>query len=555
MLTKMAKATDGSFIHLSSFKEFNNTLYDFGNTVADSLPTIRVKVPKDCGSIAAIAGASIVEYTPDENDEISYRPINAKKFNGVFFLSDKPITGYSEITSSLTTKEERGVRALAYIYSQKNDAITALDLMAFLGDKAIIEGLYNSIAPDEFAETETVIRKSVFKPEYRFMKGEDKNYLPAPDALCVLDVINTLCDDEGVRMHVHDNAFEYEKIGSATEQTDGSKVLYKEEPAVYFNNIVYNKERLNVSVSTEVTGYVPLDPKQFNTGFTAADLEKLGIAPEYKVSLFRTYNIITDGRLNTKKIVISGMSQDTKKRLASVCEEREDGRVIVNLGALPLLNKLYVKSTSGKELAVDVWNEKLLTDKIACYTAIKKFLQPEGTPVGSGELSKAEEERQEFLAEKCYIKKGAYNPPVKVVRGNDCYEAYAFSIAPKGYSKASASEVLKKIRTGSKTTARESIILDAYKALEKVGFFKKSEEAQIKELDAMIKSEKIALNKVRSSVQARKLAIVLGNKGKMDEFSSRENMQLTISGNRIVATDSPEDVLMEFTIEKTTVNI
>ena len=349
-------------------------------------------------------------------------------------------------------------------------------------------------------------------------------------------------------MHTRDKDFEYIRIGKGTEQLDGSKIEYPDDLAVSFNNIVMNKERLNYSISTYAEAEVHLDPEQFkNDPFTKDDLEFYDIPERVPVTMFRTYTIIADGRLQTKKLVVSGLSKETINSLGSILTLRDDKKYIVDFTSLPIINKTYINMTSGVTLAQHVWREKILTDQISLYNFYKKQTEE---ALGKKSIKKSDfsEEATQFLATHCYIKNNSYNPPVKAITENDEYEAYSFSINIQGFSKAQASSVVKKLDDGKNITQRELIIKEAYTNFHDAPRHRPKGEVLLKNIEEDIAELNKELKDVRRFIQLSKFAIILGNKCKMDEFESRESMSLSI--DLLTLNREKLDVTFDFKIEK-----
>lgn len=563
MMSFMASVSEGSFIHLNDFKQFKQSLVDFGLAVEDSIPTIPVEVlANETIFPVSFSGKSIIEYTVGSDRIVNFKPSKGG-FKGFFFLTTSPINSAVEATK-LDITMERGIRGLAYLHSQKNNVDTSLKLLSHLGDKYLIQKLYNSIAPEEFSNAEWEIRKSIFSPKFRYLEGYVPNFLPDPDAFCVLDAVGILAADDNVEMHISDKDFEYVKIGKSVEQQDGSDLELPYDIAVKFNNIVMNKERLNYSISTYTTGSVNLDPENFKENpFTKKDLELLGIPENFSVKVYRTYTIIADGRLQTKKLVVSNLSKETINKLSVIISRRNDGKYIVDFTTLPIINRTYVKMTSAKSLAYNVWKEKILTDQISLYNYYKKETE---TLLGKVSLKTSDlsEEAAQFLAKHCYIKNGSYNPPMKPVLENDEYEAYLFTININGFSKVTASPIVKKLDDGKKTTPRELIVKEAYEKYQKAFSQyttlkperkedKTKAETLLDNLEKKIFDLNTELKEIRKNIQLSKFAIILGNKCKMDEFNSRENMVLT--QNVFTLANEELSVTFNFDIKKTTIKI
>lgn len=547
MMSLMASVTEGSFVHLDNFSNFKQSLQDFGISVEDSSPSIDVSIPDlDDRIPISISGKSIIEYTMDKG-KIKYRP-SKKGFKGVYWLSYTQLPNSEEVPMSPTI--ERGIRALAMLYSQKNNVDISLKLLAYLGDKFLIRNLYNSITADEFSQAENYVKKSIFNTRDRFVEGEHKNYLPDPNAFCVMDAINILMEDENAKMYVNDKDFKYSRISKKTEQKDGSYLRYPEDAYVSLNNLVMHKERLNVGVSTSTEAYVNLDPNQFKENpFSIDDLFKYNLPSEWKITSFRTYSIIADGKLQTEQIVVSDLSKESLNKLSSIVEKRKDGKYLIDFGKLPIINKQYVKMTSAKVLAEKTWEEKLLASRLTVLNYLKKRQEE----VDGKKFTAKEgysEEAMKFLFDHCYIKENSYTPPRTTLAADDEYEAYSFSIDIKGFSDVTAKSVIEKLsiadpKKKKEPTQREMLVAEYYlsiiSSVDKIDF------------DKEIKALNKEIREVRRFIQLSKFAIILGNRGAMEEFSSRENMVLTLNVESFNGVKlSPE---FQFNIDKVIVKI
>lgn len=545
----MASITDGSFIHLDSFGGFAQSLTDFGESVEDSVPSVEVPIDFTDEDIIPISlsGEVIVEYSVVDK-KVKFKS-SKKGYKGLFFLTKNKVKGAEEVTE-LDITFEKGIRALATIHSQKNDANTSLELLNFIGDKYLVSALYNAIVPEEFSLAESKIRRTVFRTKERYLEGIVKNFLPDPNAFCVLDAVNVLSQDENAKIYIHDKDFEYQRIGRAQIQTDGPKVNYIDN-GCSVSNIVMHKERLNIGILTNTKATVPLVPGFFkNNPFTINELDELGITNrDFPVQIFRNYNLIADGKLNTKKLVISDLSKDTIKQLGSALTLRKDKKYILDLTSLSLINKTYVKETSAKVLATNIWKEKLLMDTISFYTYMKKMEESKIDYVKPAEgLSEA---ATKFLEEHCFIKKGSYDPPKEAELSSDEYTAYEFSVDMKGFSKVGVKDVVKKILEKKKITPRELLIEEAYKSYKEPKF--SDSKGYIEAMNLKIKELNNQLYPIRKQIQGQKFGIILGNKGQMDEFLSRENMELTLDCKSLLGVVL--SVKFEFVIKPITIKI
>ena len=125
-----------------------------------------------------------------------------------------------------------------------------------------------------------------------------------------------------------------------------------------------------------------------------------------------------------------------------------------------------------------------------------------------------------------------YQPPTEATDSEDEYQSYEFNIAFKGFSKASASSVIKKIKNGGKCTDREKIV--EY-------FYNIYKSDSIEELQKILEKLNKTYKDLQTEIQHIKFAIILINRGCMDEFNSRENMTLDIDVSKYEA--SPIDTV------------
>lgn len=505
----MANEVDGSFVHMENFNSFKEVLSEFGRSVEDNTATEEILLPGDCLNICSILGKNIVRYTKNQDSKITYK-ISDKATQVVYFTSTKP---HFEETEILNTNE-LAARVLTYIQVQNNEVPNALKVLNVLGDKFYIRKLYNTFTQEEYAEVENELLKAIFDSRKRYKEGKVKNYLPDDNEFCVLDALDVISNDNAIKIHLNDPDFTYLKISRPSEQQDGSKLEYPKNIEAYANNLKYHESRLNVNLNVTYEAYVPLIPENFTkTNAINEKLEDYGFkkGQKYPVNCIRNYNIILDGKLQTKKLILSRLSKDSINKLSSILTLRDDKKYILDMSQLSVINKSYLKTTSAKNLAALCWKAYIKGIELSVLNNYIKVLSPQKPE----DLTKQEQ----FLLDNFYIKKGIYQPPVSQVESTDEYLAYEFIVKFKGWSKPTASTVINKLNEGKTLTQRELLIKPFYESYSKLS---------LKELK--IKKEEI--NKeyklLQSQIQHAKFAIILINRGCMDEFKSRENMNIDI---------------------------
>lgn len=510
----MAKTTEGSFVQLNSFKEFKEALDSFGESIEESAPGCIVELPEDAENICSILGKNIISYVKNDNNEVFYKASNKKK-QVIYFTTTKAVG----VLSAFSQQNELCPRAMAHNLIQRNKTPLALKVLDAIGDKYYLRKLYNTFTEEEYAEVENEILKSVFDSRKRYKEGQVKGFLPDDNAFCVLDALDIISNDNKAFMHLNDPDFEYKKTSRACTQTDGSKLEFPKDIKAATNNLKYHENRLNVNLNVSYKAKVPVNtsefsklnektPQQLNEEFNKFELKE---GQKIEVTCIRNYNIILDGKLNTKKLVLSGLSKDSINTLGENLEIRDDGKYILDLSKLTLINKSYLSNTSAKSLAELAWKYFYKGNEVS---VLKHLINTKTSSVEQGPADSAE-----YLAENLYIKNGTYQPPVEMVEATDEYLSYEFTIAFKGFSKASASAVYKKIKDGGKITDRESIA--AY-------FINKYEKCKLAQLEKALEEAKKEYKELQIDIQHAKFAIILINRGCMDEFSSRENMNIDL---------------------------
>ncbi len=511
MLSWMANISNGSFIHLQSFSMFGTIMNQFNSSINDISPSYPIKLNRDEVFPISISGQSIIQYNI-KDFTINFKP--SKTHGKLYTLSQVPISDYI----SNSGYEQVGIRGLSYILSQKMKTDMAIKLLNSIGDVFLIERLYNAVTPQEFSKAQALIKNSVFIEQFRYMKGIDTSFVPRDDAMCVFDVIKDFLNHDDIKLHISDKRFSYNKISKVPAiQQDGAKIEYTNDIIVKFNTLVMHKQRLNVSISTHTQGTVNLLSQQFVKNPPKKEqLQNLNIPQRYKINVFRTYNIIADGKLNTDILVVSGLSDELIDKYTSIITQKDDnGICVVSLKGLPLINKTYRQTTSGIELAKLVWEQKVLMDQLSVFNYLKKQ--------ESQTTDYKYKQADDYLLQHCYIKNGGYNPPMTTIKQDDVYQVYSFDIKLHGFSKVSASSVIKKLQSGKTPTNRQIIVANTYKNIQ---------ESNLTNL-AYLTDKYTQINKllqtVRYNIQLSKFAIILSNHGNIDQFTDRNNMKLELN--------------------------
>ena len=532
-MIEMAKVCDGSFVQLQKFSEFKQSLLDFNSSVEESVPGCNVVLPYNCENVCSVLGKNIIHYTPNSENSIYYKASNKAK-QIVYYTTTTPVGELTEFK-----KSELGLRTIIYTMVQNNKVPLALDVLNFIGDKYFINHLYNTFTLDEYGKIESDLHKAIFNPKHRYLEGKVVGFSPSPDALCVLDVLNMLVEDD-VELHLNDADFEYTAISRKSEQLDGSKMIYPKDIKALANNLKYHESRLNVSLNVNYSAVVPLNPDEFNNTETILEnIKNYGLTKgqNYSVNCIRNYNIILDGKVQTPKLVVTKLSKKTLDKLGKHLILRADKKYILDLSGLPVINKSYLSTTSATELGTLCWKNFLVGSELS----VIKHLIKANTKI---DISESTLDKDAFLAENFYIKNGMYQPPKEPVECTDEYDAYEFNVSFVGFSKPSVPSVIKKVQAGKSCTPRESIIEH---------YYNKYKTLALTELQALLSVVQRTQREINHEIQVAKFGLILINRGCMDEFSNREDMSLSLD---VAHCDTSIDtVTVKFEVTKTKIKI
>lgn len=270
-------------------------------------------------------------------------------------------------------------------------------LLRALGDVSLIEDFGKCFGKQRYSEFMDAAKAAAFDPSLRYTKGYDPTKVPAEDAYTILDLLKLLASDDDNHVLMDHPDFKYSKIGrgrldadevltpeeqakvdtinakiSKTKKASDIKALQAELAAIMdskksalkfvpnpapegysISNLVYNENRPNVSIGIRKTGTVDLS-ERIPEG---PDYEK--IPKVFPTFVFRNYAIIKDGLVNIEVLPVR-VTKATAAKLSEVLPpEAKPTNIsmsgdfvtgVINLRALPVINRRMVSSVSAKEL-------------------------------------------------------------------------------------------------------------------------------------------------------------------------------------------------------------
>lgn len=500
LMQEMAEKLGGSLIHSNSIASFGTSLEEYITSSREVGDKVKVdaKYTSNKDIYFSIFGKGVISYKPVK-DVVSYVIGKGAKDN-LYILTDK-LKGNEEEIKSLEELGPRhsfikGMYGLSAVLSQKTETLLAVDVLGALGDKYLIDLIYDSFTNSEYGIAEKNITEAMASPSSRLKKGRVVGYVKADDAICLLDVMDKITEDESAELFPYSGSG-YSRVGKKTEaKTDVTTTFQPDEGGLSVGDIVWSSSKLNLSLRVVVPGTIELDD----------EAKKLNLTKEFRCNVFRTFTVIRDGKLNMEKATFK-LSKETHDFLKSVgCTEEEylGKPVEYDLTAVPVMNRKYANSVKSVKPFCD------LAMREAELEGIVKVLKANAKAQKATAFNPATNYSDAVTAylAKFHIKNGVYSPPSTVGAASDFYMSKKFSIKIKGLSSLpKIDDVTKKIEAKKALTTADTVI--------KLGL---DELAQTKDVEKAFKDRQQELREVRAALLRQKFAIVLG-KAWFEEFA------------------------------------
>lgn len=520
LMTQMATRLGGTLVHSNNPEDVLVSMGQFINDSADAEPKISVSVPvQNPVAVFTVAGAQVNLYEP-ENGAVA---VSMGKGEGTLYvLSQTPPKGAD--SADLTDKTAlRGAYAAAWVLSQQAKSDVALEVLSTIGDVALVESMANAFTNDEFGAAEKRIARAATSEAKRFEGGKKVGVLPAYDAPCLLDALEILANDADAGFLPQHPDFHYNAISrKRTPKGDYPKFVPDGGTVVPFTSLVWNDDKLNLSVTAALPGTVEL----------RGEFAKHNLPGVYKTKIMRNYTLVKDGAVNIVRpipVVLGRVSFDALKGMGMLpagAEYADASTVyLLDLAAVPVINrKIADGMKSAKPMFELAWRETVLQGKQKAFNALRKELDPEKKVTKSGLPAEVEA----YLNTQG-IKNGVYSPDMEDAPATDFYYADTFAIKVKGFSSfPKLEDVREKLGKSKPLTPVETLVSDGVVEFEtEVGGAQVP--VQIKWIDTQMAGIKDELAAIRSKLQRAKFALILAKRWP-EEFKSRSENSLEIDG-------------------------
>lgn len=410
-----------------------------------------------------------------------------KEKNGIFVVRDNTtpiiVDDVDVYVEKSTQKEEQDlILDFFYAYAEqeyyRGRRQVALDIIVNNAkDKAIADAMINAFTNDEIADVQTMLRDASAGVG-RFTDGTcSVGYLPKKDAFCLMDMFNAMIQSSGDNFYVpysKNTGVSYERVTRKVEDNFDSFVASDEEVKQSVEGLVWNKDRLNLSLRFTINGIVKLNPKA---------AKAVGLLDTQNVFSYRTHTFVKDGQLNIKKAefivspdVLAYLQSKAKKLITVVSVEGEDlggsSRIVINLSKLPVINRTYIDNSDSLD---DLLNIALRITKNEAAQKAVGILIDEIYENGKASLSKKQGifaaytlEQIRVLEEHGIRKDGTYGGVDKEVASSadsDSYETKSIIFQIKGAASLPSAKDFKAMMEGTKkVNAPGEFMISAWKA-------------------------------------------------------------------------------------------
>lgn len=525
LLAQVAERAGGSLIHSSDLSTYKGSLSVFLES-ASGRPKRKIDVGDSAdGDLVFWVNGSFVQSSLIGKDGTA---LIDPAVSSAYVLGKNPIGEDGAV-------EDSAVYAASLLLSQKAKADLALECLGKVGDKALIDDLFNAFSHEEYARTELRLLSAAIDPADRFKAGKVSKYLPKADAFCLLDLLDLL---DQAHFHPTHPSFQYRRIGQKMDKKNGYPDFKASPDAkVPVSAFTWHESKLNLSLLAKVPGKVELLDKEIDGKLVSP--EDVGISRVYPVSIWRNYTLVKDGNLNVQVLPVS-VPESTFQALKDrdlLFGTWEEGKVYeLRLDRLPIVNRSIANGrTSAKVLA-----EKVVEmEKLKASIKALKWLKDQEFPDDKAEAESVGASVRKALLEANGVDpvRDTFSPPSQAVKTDDFYMAKAFDIKVAGLSSLpKLPDVLAKyegLKKGTKApTLSEKLVYAGVQSYRSAGLENMPDSVRKEWLNATLAKLNSELRTVRKYVQETKFAVILGKKW-FDEFSTREGCTLDVGEFRV----------------------
>lgn len=498
LLANMAESAGGSLVFSENFRNYEPIMQNYFNrkVMAEKKMVVDVGEMPLGGFAFALKDGEILAYGVDDG-KISV----PESVENVWFLTEKQGTNYVSVERDSVA--ESAIYAAMSLYSMRMNSDVVFSLLKTSEDVSLINQFSSCFGKQKYADFQGRAKLLAFDPSLRYSEGKDANAMPDDDAYTIIGLLGDLIESNANLLLDHKD-FEYSRIGIAKvsadtnltseEQTEYDSLIAglqheknaekikasterisellakKKEPLSFvaedvedgysISSLTFNEDRPNISVLVKKYGTIDLSsrlPKEF-TG------SKVGSVPKkFPSFVYRNYTIVKDGIINLKKLPVK-IENDSLEILKKVPHTVEgNGKYVLDISKLPVVNRSMVKSVSVQELAEKEYELAKLKSEQKVY---KYFLDQSGFEKKSEAYAALYgEAAATWLKEQGITEYNGFSPKVVSVESTDVYMAKELRTLIKGFSTLpKVSDAETKLTEGKKVTPLISLMKNSIEA-------------------------------------------------------------------------------------------
>lgn len=494
LLTAMAEKAGGSLIFARDFDTYSPAFEAAMQKKLVGGKKVEIQVPGDPvgGFVFALQEGDLLTFAVEEG--------KAQVSEGVSEVYSVSPTPVGTVTDSY---EVDAAYAAISLFSVRMLPDIVLPFLKLTGDVTFIRRFGGLFGKQKYSEFMDLAKVAAFDASKRLTEGYNPKLVPADDAFTVLDLLQILATEDGNEVLLNHPEFKYQRIGrarvdasenlTAAEQAEMDKLQAElvaakgkakgeiaakiaaltanKQDALKFveadaapdkgyaiSNLTYNEEKPNISILVRKEGTVDVSSR-------LKDGEHPKVPRSFPTFVFRNYAIVKDGLVNVAKLPVKVSDATfTKLRAAGVVDgDSNQGTYVLDLSALPIINRKMVKACSAKSLFEMEWALTKARAAQKVYNSVKKERFPrkaEGFEVMYGPEAAA------WLKEQGFTDYSGFGPKTVQGEARDFYMAKELSISIKGFSSIPSLNEFKKQAAKGKLTASAQLMAPAVKEID-----------------------------------------------------------------------------------------
>jgi hypothetical protein len=567
LLARMAEKTGGCLIFAEDFDRYAPTFEGALQKKLSGAPRTELNISGDVvgGFAYALFDGDLLTFSVEAG-----KVLVPQDLPEIWYISPVPV-------GKGVVWEERGapehaVYAGISLFAQRMNSDVVTALLKESGDIRLIKQFSGCFGKQKYSEFVEEAQKATFDPKLRLVEGYDPDLVPPEDAFTVLELLQILAEDGRNRLLVDHPEFKYKRIGRAlvdsnevvtkTDQkaiadiaqraatTKDPKELQKiaeelaevssKPSALKFqadsisegypiSDLVFNESRPNVSLRVKKFGEVDLSSRL---------PENSTIPATFRTFVYRNYTIIRDGIVNvgvlpvtlTAETVAKLQEKDLPGDLLEVVGVSTGSTVLLNLRALPVINRKMIREVSAKTLFELNYELTKARAHQKVYNTVMKQTFPRESKSFADIYG---DEAATWLKEQGITDFNGFNPKVVRAEASDFYTGKELKVSLKGLSSLPSMADVNKRRASGKLTTSASLMVPAIEKLEDFQNSEAYKEAPNQSdllktwLDGQMKRSRQQVRDLLFKISQATFSVVVGQIW-FKEFGSLDENSLTI---------------------------